>query len=103
MLKPDDFEVGQLVLVVRGKLMKGQNHFGEPIYVEDSSLNGWVFKIKAIDLPWVAFEFVCSPIALSNEIKPFALNIADYKFKKPNEEYIKALTGSDKFSNTLVN
>jgi hypothetical protein len=87
-LQPDDFQVGMNVMITEAEPQYSSSIFGA--VAVSNNLVHYIWKILAIDLPFIACQTV-----LVNQCVPNckeALDVRSYQFKKVSDEFIAALT-----------
>ncbi len=96
-ISPDDFNVGDIVTVVKGQEcgggVSGIGLFGlatETKTVEDNSWKGDLLEIKAISLPYIAVKNLSDTFFKDN----ISINTKLTKLGKLTPEYIKAMKNS---------
>lgn len=106
-MRPNDFEVNQLVTVVQGRQneVSVATPFGMEIReIEDRSLNGCLLQVKAINHPYIVVELLRTISGTKPENTPrIVLKISEWKFVKASNEYAIALGHEFPASKILVN
>ena len=93
MLKPDDFEKGMFITVLKGAIY--ENFGGTSLFsfintetktIEDNSFKGDVLEVLAVDLPYIAVKHHDRLYS-----HPTSFDIRKWSFKKLSKEYVEAM------------
>lgn len=98
-LRTDDIDKGDFITIIRGQMVETPyvNQYGEPNVFErqDRTFNGWIFKVRGINLPFIAVEPMCNICGVKPQISIMSLDTRLYEFGKVEEEYVKILCNAN--------
>lgn len=88
-ISADDINQNDIIMCYRGEMVNTLNPISlTPIYVEDIKWRGQLFKVMAVDLPFMVVVGIGDPYHRKHVIRT-----RDFLWAKPNEEFLSIITG----------